>query len=119
MICAAGYMCLFNPRAEGLTYALLALPCAIMISAGLYEGRERTLWIACAAMLFLLGANGLTPTTISATKHWFKPALFPILFVAMAAAIARTWTREAFAGLLDVRPRSSMEGTQLPSLASR
>jgi uncharacterized membrane protein len=91
MIAGAAYMCLFNPRAEGLTYAMLALPCAIVVSSALYhQERARTLWVSAAALLFLIGSNGITTATINLTRHWFKPALFVVLFVLMAVAIART-----------------------------
>jgi hypothetical protein len=113
MILAASYMCLFNPRAEGLSYALPALPCAIIISAGLCQDRERTLWIACAAILFFNGVNGITYTALKATQFWFKPIFFSILLALMIIAIARTWTREAFASLLDaLRPAPGFVDTR-------
>lgn len=104
-IAGAAYMCLFNPRAEGLTYAILALPCALVVAAGLYESRAQTWWAACAALLVIVGSNGISGGIYALTGAWYKPALFVLLFTVMAMACACTRDDDPEAvQLLDARP---------------
>jgi hypothetical protein len=105
MILGSGYMCLFNPRSEGLTYAVLALPCAIMIALYLYQGRERALWATAAAGVFLAGTSHITGGLLNLTRDWFRPTVFIFLFVLMTIALARTWTGDVQSTrLLDAKP---------------
>jgi glycosyl transferase family 87 len=94
MIIGASYMCLFNPRAEGLTYSILALPCAMVIGVYLYEGRARVLWAMAAVTMVVVGSNGISIGILNLTRYWFKPAVFIGLLVLMAVAIAKTWASD-------------------------
>ena len=94
MVLAANYMCLFNPRAEGLTYAILALPYAVVIASYLYQGYAQPLWIAAAVVLVLLGSNGIFGGIFNSTRHWFKPTVAPLLLMLMTIALAKTWVRD-------------------------
>ncbi len=102
MVLAASYMCLFNPRAEGLTYTIVALPCAVVIAMHLFEGSARPWWIAAAAVLVLMGSNSAVGSIFQLTKFWFKPALLPLVLILMALALSKTWAGNSRAGhLLD------------------
>src|SRR5205085_11585911 len=72
----ASYICLFNPRSEGVTYAMPALPWALLIAVLFSECRNRALWTLAAAILFLMGCTALTPGMIEITKYWSKPTMF-------------------------------------------
>jgi hypothetical protein len=105
VILGSGYMCLFNPRAEGLTYAVLALPCAVMIALYFYQGRERALWATAAVGVFLAGNSHLTGGLLNLTRDWFRPTVFTLLFVLMTIAVAKTWAGDAQSmRLLDAKP---------------
>jgi hypothetical protein len=91
MVLAATYMCLFNPRAEGLTYAILALPCAVVIALHLCEGQERPLWTTAATILVLLGCNGIFGAIFNMTRLWFKPIVTMLLLTLIGIAVAKTW----------------------------
>ena len=94
MMIGTTYMCLFNPRAEGITYALLALPIAIAISMHLHEVRSRAWWIMTAAILVMAGSNGLTSKLFHLTEYWFKPTLIAVLLATMAIAVTKTWSND-------------------------
>ena len=87
---AAAYMCLFNPRAEGLTYAMMGLPCALAAVAGLQRGGARWLWASAAALLVIVGSNGVTAGILELTRFWFKPALCTLALLLIALAVIRT-----------------------------
>ncbi|MEI8154451.1 MAG: glycosyltransferase family 87 protein [Hyphomicrobiales bacterium] len=91
IVLGASYMCLFNPRTEAVTYSILALPCAIVIGVHLCEGRERTLWLSAAAILVLIGCNGLSLWFLKLTQYWYRPVIVAVLLVLMAIAIRKSW----------------------------
>lgn len=118
-ILSAAYMCLFSPRAEGLTYAMLGLPCALVIAAGLYEGRARFLWGSAAALLIAVGSNGVSPWLLDMTRFWFKPALFAALLILMAVAVARARAgRSNIEKLFDVPAPGAAAHSSSPNLLS-
>lgn len=87
IVLGASYMCLFNPRAEGVTYSIIALPIAIVIGLYLQAGRGRAWWTASAITLFVAGTNGIARGIFEPTRIWFKPAMTVLLLVLMAVAL--------------------------------
>jgi hypothetical protein len=106
MVLAMSYMCLFNPRAEGVTYAIIALPLASVISLGIYSSDKlRLVWFVQAAVLLLLGCNGIFRAISNLTNFWFKPALTICLLCLMGLTIVRSALGNT--GILD--PLESIE----------
>ena len=106
MVLAMSYMCLFNPRAEGVTYAIIALPLASVISLGIYSSDKlRLVWFVQAAVLLLLGCNGIFRAISNLTNFWFKPALTICLLCLMGLTIVKSALGNT--GILD--PLESIE----------
>lgn len=89
IIFAASYMCLFNPRAEDVTYSIIALPCAVVIATHYYDGQSRMLWIALAAILMAMGCNGIFGEIYALTKFWYRPACTVLLLMLVGITLAQ------------------------------
>ena len=92
VVLAAFYVCLFNPRQEGSTYAALALPfaTALVYAAGEERNRRTAAWLS--ALLVAGGLTGIATPIHQATQFWFKPAVSIVVFV---GALTLLWRMRA------------------------
>jgi hypothetical protein len=91
-VVATYYMCVFNPRVEGETYALLAVPFGLSIS--LMYRREGATYpsLALGALLFVSGFSGVETHIHKLIDHWFQPTVCTVIF---AGIFRWFWTRTA------------------------
>jgi hypothetical protein len=81
---AAFYMCVFNPRVEGNTYALLAVPFGLSIALMLRREGAAILPIALAVMFFLAGFSGVVSQLHRLINLWFQPVICTPIFLGIA-----------------------------------
>ena len=80
-LAAAFYMCIFSPRTELNTYALLAMPCGLAIGFLLVDNR-RWHWAAVLGVaLVLCAATGTTPTLQDFFERWARPMFMTAIAV--------------------------------------
>ncbi|QPC96028.1 DUF2029 domain-containing protein (plasmid) [Mesorhizobium sp. INR15] len=84
-VLAAFYMCVFNPRVEPNTYAMIAVPAGVAIALLWREEREGALRVALATALVLDGMTGV----FFHIHEFFNPWLRPIVVVVIVCTI--TW----------------------------
>jgi len=97
-ILAAYYMCVFNPRVEGNTYAMLALPFGMAISLMFRKQGMTALPIVLGTLLFLGGLSGIESHVHKATNLWFQAVITTPIFIGIIWWLWRqTRTTEATA----------------------
>jgi hypothetical protein len=85
-VVATFYMSVFNPRVEHNTYALLALPFALVIARLMQRGLFRT-GLALGLLLAAAGLTGVHPLIHHATEFWFGPVVITFVFLALAVTL--------------------------------
>ncbi|MBL0928240.1 MAG: DUF2029 domain-containing protein [Phycisphaerales bacterium] len=89
---AAGYMMLFSPRTEGLTYVALAPVVGVAAAAAVWLDRRPAPALALIAAGLALGFSQVI-TQNGSPNVWLRPAVTALLMLALAAAV-----------LLNIRP---------------
>lgn len=81
VVLASFYMCLFNPRSEGNTYAMLAVPFGLSIS--LMYRREGWAFVplVLGGLLFLTGFSAVHPLLHRFTELWIQPTMCTVVFL--------------------------------------
>jgi hypothetical protein len=79
-VLAAWYMSVFNPRVEGNTYALLAVPFGLSIALMFREGAT-VLAVLLGTLLFASGFTGVEPHVHRIVNLWFQPVVSSVIFV--------------------------------------
>ena len=82
---AAFYMCVFNPRVESNTYAMLAMPCGLAVALIRREDGRGVLGLACASALFAAGFSGVTSGIHHALDLWFRPVILSAITLPVLA----------------------------------
>lgn len=82
VVIAFFYMTVFNPRVEHNTYALIALPFALVFARMIARGRYRVGW-ALAVVLMMAGMTGVHRSIMNLTEFWFAPVIATILFAVL------------------------------------
>ena len=70
---AAFYMCVFNPRVEPNTYAMIAVPAGLAIALLWREERGGVLASVLSTALFLTGLSGVEQHVHDLLYPWFRP----------------------------------------------
>ncbi|MFD1986002.1 glycosyltransferase family 87 protein [Mesorhizobium newzealandense] len=70
---AAFYMCVFNPRVEPNTYAMIAVPAGLAIALLWREERGGVLASVLSTALFLTGLSGVEKHVHDLLYPWFRP----------------------------------------------
>jgi len=70
---ATFYMCVFNPRVEPNTYAMIAVPAGLAIALLWREERGGAVASVFSVMLFLTGLTGVVRHIQDLTYPWFRP----------------------------------------------
>ena len=70
---AAFYMCVFNPRVEPNTYAMIAVPAGLAIALLWREERGGVLASVLSTALFLTGLSGVEQHVHDFLYPWFRP----------------------------------------------
>ena len=70
---AAFYMCVFNPRVEPNTYAMIAVPAGLAIALLWREERGGVLASVLSTALFLTGLSGVEQHVHDILYPWFRP----------------------------------------------
>ena len=87
---AASYMCVFNPRVEQNTYAMVAVPAGLSIALLWREkGTAITRWLL-AALLFVTGLTSIDLRLHDFFHLWFRPISVSIIACVL---IGWFWTR--------------------------
>lgn len=95
VVLAVYYMSVFNPRVEGNTYALLAVPFGLSIALMVRREGARVLQLTLGALLFLSGFVAVEPHVHAAIRFWIQPVVSTLLF---AGILAWFWSRARQAG---------------------
>lgn len=83
-VLAAYYMSVFNPRVEGNTYALLAVPLGVSIALMFRsEGLTAPLPLFLGVLLFLAGFTSVDANIHKATVLWFAPVISTLIFASV------------------------------------
>jgi hypothetical protein len=72
-LAAAFYMCVFNPRVEPNTYAMVAVPAGLAIALLWREEGEGALRQTLAILLFATGLTGVDRHLQNFFHPWFRP----------------------------------------------
>ncbi|PBB26164.1 DUF2029 domain-containing protein [Mesorhizobium sp. WSM4307] len=72
-LAATFYMCVFNPRVEPNTYAMIAVPAGLAIALLWREERGGVLASVLSVMLFLTGLTGVERHIHDFLYPWFRP----------------------------------------------
>ena len=70
---AAFYMCVFNPRVEPNTYAMIAVPAGLAIALLWREERGGVLAAVLSTALFVTGLSGVESHVHALLYPWFRP----------------------------------------------
>ncbi|MBZ9677475.1 glycosyltransferase family 87 protein [Mesorhizobium sp. ES1-1] len=70
---ATFYMCVFNPRVEPNTYAMIAVPAGVAVALLWREDRGGVLASVLSMMLFLTGLTGVEAHVQTLLYPWFRP----------------------------------------------
>jgi hypothetical protein len=70
---AAFYMCVFNPRVEPNTYAMIAVPAGLAVALLWREDRGGVLATVLSTALFLTGLTGIERHVHDFLYPWFRP----------------------------------------------
>ena len=109
-VAAMSYMCLFNPRAENVTYSIIAVPYGAVVALHLVDQRVRPLWIAETGLLVILGFNGVSAQLAALTAFWFKPVVtLTILTLMIADLMVRRETWQQTFAILDRDDRTAAD----------
>jgi hypothetical protein len=76
---AAFYMCVFNPRVEPNTYAMVAVPAGLAVALLWREERGGVLASVLSTMLFLTGLTGVERHIQDLTYPWFRPVTVTVI----------------------------------------
>ncbi|UVK50713.1 DUF2029 domain-containing protein [Mesorhizobium sp. AR02] len=76
---ATFYMCVFNPRVEPNTYAMIAVPAGLAIALLWREERGGVLASVLAVTLFLTGLTGVERHIQDLTYPWFRPIAVTVI----------------------------------------
>ncbi|TPK75488.1 DUF2029 domain-containing protein [Mesorhizobium sp. B2-4-15] len=76
---AAFYMCVFNPRVEPNTYAMIAVPAGLAIALLWREQRGGVLASILSVMLFVTGLTGIERHIQDFTYPWFRPIAVTVI----------------------------------------
>lgn len=76
---ATFYMCVFNPRVEPNTYAMIAVPAGLAIALLWREEKGGVLASVLSVMLFLTGLTGVERHVQDLTYPWFRPIAVTII----------------------------------------
>jgi len=76
---ATFYMCVFNPRVEPNTYAMIAVPAGLAIALLWREERGGVLASVLSVMLFLTGLTGVERHIQDLTYPWFRPIAVTVI----------------------------------------
>jgi len=76
---AAFYMCVFNPRVEPNTYALVAVPAGLSIALLWQDEKAASMRWFVAVLLFLTGLTSLTRDMHNFFHPWFRPISVTII----------------------------------------
>jgi hypothetical protein len=76
---ATFYMCVFNPRVEPNTYAMIAVPAGLAIALLWREERGGVLASVLSVMLFLTGLTGVESHIQDLTYPWFRPVAVTVI----------------------------------------
>ncbi|MGX7874869.1 glycosyltransferase family 87 protein [Mesorhizobium sp. ORM6] len=76
---AAFYMCVFNPRVEPNTYAMIAVPAGLAVALLWREEGGGVLASVLSSMLFLTGLTGVERHIHDFFYPWFRPIMVTII----------------------------------------
>ena len=76
---ATFYMCVFNPRVEPNTYAMIAVPAGLAIALLWREERGGVLASVLSVTLFLTGLTGVERHIQDFTYPWFRPIAVTVI----------------------------------------
>ena len=76
---ATFYMCVFNPRVEPNTYAMIAVPAGLAIALLWREERGGVLASVLSVMLLLTGLTGVERHIQDLTYPWFRPVAVTVI----------------------------------------
>ncbi|TPM32992.1 glycosyltransferase family 87 protein [Mesorhizobium sp. B2-3-5] len=76
---AAFYMCVFNPRVEPNTYAMIAVPAGLAIALLWREERGGVLASILSVILFVTGLTGIERHIQDFTYPWFRPIAVTVI----------------------------------------
>ncbi|TPK89995.1 DUF2029 domain-containing protein [Mesorhizobium sp. B2-4-12] len=76
---ATFYMCVFNPRVEPNTYAMIAVPAGLAIALLWREERGGVLVSILSVMLFVTGLTGIERHIQDFTYPWFRPIAVTVI----------------------------------------
>ncbi|QKC81860.1 glycosyltransferase family 87 protein [Mesorhizobium sp. NZP2077] len=76
---ATFYMCVFNPRVEPNTYAMIAVPAGLAVALLWREERGGVLASVLAVTLFLTGLTGVERHIQDLTYPWFRPITVTVI----------------------------------------
>lgn len=81
VVLASFYMCVFNPRVEGNTYAMLAVPFGLSISLMYRRQGATSLSVVLGALLFVTGLSGVDIHLHRLTDFWMEPVMCTLVFL--------------------------------------
>lgn len=99
---AAAYMCVFNPRVESNTYAMVAVPAGMAIAYIWQQERGGALRIVLAGALLLSGMTGILREIHDVLQPWFRA----VAMTAITMAILWWYYRLAQRGPRQVETRT-------------
>jgi hypothetical protein len=102
---ATFYMCVFNPRVEPNTYAMIAVPAGLAIALLWREERGGMLASVLSLMLLLTGFTGVERHIQDFTYPWFRPIAVTLV---AGSLIWWFWARSGDKGARDVMTRDKV-----------
>ncbi|QPC90964.1 glycosyltransferase family 87 protein [Mesorhizobium sp. INR15] len=82
-VTAAFYMCVFNPRVEPNTYAMIAVPAGLAIALLWRQERGGALAMVLATVQFLAGLTGIDRQLNDFFYPWFRPIAVTVIACAL------------------------------------
>ncbi|BCG85990.1 MULTISPECIES: glycosyltransferase family 87 protein [unclassified Mesorhizobium] len=102
---ATFYMCVFNPRVEPNTYAMIAVPAGLAIALLWREERGGMLASVLSVMLLLTGLTGVERHIQDFTYPWFRPIAVTLI---AGSLIWWFWARSGDKGARDMMRRDKV-----------
>ncbi|QKC88744.1 DUF2029 domain-containing protein [Mesorhizobium sp. NZP2234] len=102
---ATFYMCVFNPRVEPNTYAMIAVPAGLAIALLWREERGGMLASVLSVMLLLTGLTGVERHIQDFTYPWFRPIAVTLI---AGSLIWWFWARSGNKRARDMMTRDKM-----------
>lgn len=94
VLVGVGYILVFSPRTEGVTYAMIGPLAAVLATRELLNREARRVWLGAAMVAYCLVLQFSMVLTGKERKYWLRPLATMVFVVGVGARIASSRARD-------------------------